>query len=53
MHHLLGIAEAEPESSGTMGSFVGVGMVLRLLIGIPSVIFPLRAGIRALREMEF
>jgi ABC-2 type transport system permease protein len=53
VRHLLGIAKDEPVSLGTMGSFVGVGTVLGLLVGIASVVFPLRAGIRALRAMEF
>jgi ABC-2 type transport system permease protein len=36
-----------------VGGTVGVGFVLGLLVGAASVYFPLRAGIRALREMEF
>jgi len=33
--------------------FIGAGVVLGLLAGIACVVLPLRAGIRALREMEF
>jgi ABC-2 type transport system permease protein len=33
--------------------FVGAGLVLGLAVGAASVLFPLRAGIKALREMEF
>jgi ABC-2 type transport system permease protein len=36
-----------------MEGIVAVGFVLGLALGAASVIFPLRAGIRALREMEF
>jgi hypothetical protein len=32
---------------------VGVGLVLGLAVGVASVVLPLRAGIRALRAMEF
>jgi len=32
---------------------VGVGLVLGLAVGVVSVVVPLRAGIRALRAMEF
>ncbi|MGH7224271.1 MAG: putative ABC transporter permease subunit, partial [Gemmataceae bacterium] len=50
---MLRLSRDEAESAGTMGGFVGVGVVLGLIVGIASVVFPLRAGIRALREMEF
>jgi len=33
--------------------FIGAGVVLGLLAGIACVVLPLRAGIRALHEMEF
>lgn len=36
-----------------MEGLVGVGLALGLAVGAASVYFPLRAGIRALREMEF
>jgi ABC-2 type transport system permease protein len=44
---------AEPESAGAISGLVGTGLLLGLIVGLASVIFPLRAGIRALREMEF
>lgn len=36
-----------------MEGVIGIGLVLGLILGAASVILPLRAGIRALREMEF
>ena len=50
---MLRLSNAELESSGTLGGFVVGGAVVGLIVGMSSVIFPLRAGIRALREMEF
>ncbi len=43
----------EPQSTVTMGSIVGIGLVLGLAVGAASVYFPLCAGHPRLREMEF
>ncbi|HWG46992.1 MAG TPA: hypothetical protein VN688_29785 [Gemmataceae bacterium] len=46
------LAEAEMNLSMPLAG-VGVGLVLGLAVGVVSVVVPLRAGIRALRAMEF
>jgi ABC-2 type transport system permease protein len=45
--------DAELETVVPMEWFVGVGLALGLAIGAASIILPLRAGIRALHDMEF
>lgn len=43
----------ELESMETVGGFAVAGLVLGMIVGVGCVVFPLRAGIRSLREMEF
>jgi ABC-2 type transport system permease protein len=47
------LTEMDPGSALLSGGFIGTGVALGLFAGVACVILPLRAGIRALREMEF
>ncbi len=47
------VSEMGEQSAISVAFVVGVGLVLGLGVGAASVLFPLRAGIKALREMEF
>jgi ABC-2 type transport system permease protein len=47
------MADAEGNLSVPMGGAIVLGLVLGLAVGVASVLLPLRAGIRALRGMEF
>jgi ABC-2 type transport system permease protein len=47
------LSDIEPGSTLLSEGFIGTGVVLGLIAGIACVVLPLRAGIRALREMEF
>jgi ABC-2 type transport system permease protein len=49
----LTLADREVLSQHVMGGLVAVGLVLGLTFGVAGVFLPLRAGIRALRNMEF
>ena len=39
--------------AGLAWGLAGSGVILGLIVGVACVVFPLRAGVRALREMEF
>jgi ABC-2 type transport system permease protein len=47
------LSEIDPGPALLSWGFLGTGVVLGLFAGIACVILPLRAGVRALREMEF
>ncbi len=47
------LIEADANRFDSMEWVVGAGLALGLAIGAASVVLPLRAGIRALRDMEF
>jgi ABC-2 type transport system permease protein len=52
--HLHKMVSEMGEVSSKIGiGIVGVGLLLGMAIGVVSVVLPLRAGIRALRDMEF
>jgi ABC-2 type transport system permease protein len=50
---MLTLAEIDGPHNQLMGGIISAGMVLGLAIGVAGVLLPLRAGIRALRSMEF
>jgi ABC-2 type transport system permease protein len=52
-HARIMMADAEGNLSIPMGGIIALGLVLGLAVGLASVLLPLRAGIRALRGMEF
>jgi ABC-2 type transport system permease protein len=52
-HLQMALSGGESPASGLTWGIVGMGLALGLMLGVASVVFPLRAGVRALRGMEF
>jgi ABC-2 type transport system permease protein len=50
---LVALPGVEPMSQHTVGLLPGIGVILGLAVGLASPILAMRAGVRALREMEF